>query len=90
MATCSATNEAALWSVKHDQPIVILDEPSSTADNSLQLINYAKVKNTGFLVCTSSEEVALYAIPQESSKTSVVKACDSRVSLGLLSSTDKI
>lgn len=32
VATCSI-DEAALWSVKHDQPLVILDEPST--DRSL-------------------------------------------------------
>lgn len=57
MATCSI-DEAALWSVKHDQPLVILDEPS--ADRSLQQIDFAKIKNASFLVCTGTEEIALY------------------------------
>ena len=37
VVTCSA-DEAALWSVKHDQPLVLLDEPSQ--DRSLQQVDF--------------------------------------------------
>jgi len=84
VVTCSP-DEAALWSVKHDQPLVILDEPSS--DRTLQSIDFAKVKNQGFLVCVGSEEVAIYQLPTTlsdgPSAKATVKTCDSRISLGL-------
>ena len=87
VVTCSS-DEATLWSVKHDQPLVILDEPSS--DRTLQSVDFAKVKNQGFLVCTGSEEVAIYQLPSTladgTSAKATVKACDSRISLGLSAS----
>lgn len=87
VATCSL-DEASLWSLKHDQPVLILDEPST--DRSLQSVHVAKVKNTSYMVCVGSEEIALYALPSTladgQAPKAVVKMCDSRVSLGLTTS----
>ena len=82
VVTCSA-DEAALWSVKHDQPLVLLDEPSQ--DRTLQQVDFQKVKTHGYIVCTGSEDITLYQMPTtlaDTVKKATVKAVDCRISLG--------
>jgi len=89
LATCS-TNEAAIWSMKQDQPVMILDEPSP--DSTLQSIFSTKIAKKGgnFVACIGSEDVTLYQVnagastPQKKHQGNqqTVKTCDCRVSLG--------
>jgi len=78
IVTCS-DDEAAIWSTKHDQPVMLLDEPSS--DHTLQLISSTKLRNKTLIACLSSAEISLYTY--EKGQTETVKTCDSRMSLGL-------
>lgn len=75
LVTCSA-EEAAVWSLKQDQPVVLLDQP--TVDRTLQKTIAVKAGDSTLALCISTEQVAIYKLGKEGPK---VRAADCKVSL---------
>ena len=75
--TCS-DDEAVVWSTKHDQPILLLDEPSR--DNTLQRVSSFKIGKQTLLAFVSAAEISVFRY--DKGGQSSVKPCDSRFTLG--------
>ena len=84
--TCSS-NEAAVWGVKHEQPLLILDEPGQDISQLQTVLAYDQ-----FAACVGAEHIALYQLPKTvlsdkkkssgaGAATTSVKTCDCRVTL---------